>query len=349
MNRWKKTLLKEKSTIQKAMVKLQTSGLSICLVVDKHQKLIGTVTDGDIRRGLLKKISLNSPVEKIMNKKPRVAFEHDSINTLLTLFEKFDLKQVPIVDMNMKVVGLKQVKDLITNKHMDVPVVIMAGGLGERLGELTKETPKPMLKVGGKPILEIIIEKFKTQGFTTFYIAVNYKSEMIIDYFRDGLKFGVNIKYIYEKKRLGTAGALSLIKEKFDVPVIVMNGDLLTNVNFEMALNFHNKQRSMGTMCIREYDFQVPFGIVSTNKNSIKKIDEKPTQTFYVNAGIYIISGEAIKYIPKNTFFDMPQLFNKLIGASKRTSAFKISDYWLDVGNFNDFVKAQTEVKHVLN
>jgi NDP-sugar pyrophosphorylase family protein len=219
--------------------------------------------------------------------------------------------------------------------------------LGTRLGELTKTTPKPMLHVGNKPILQTIIENFAKYGYTEILISVNYLSYVIEEYFGDGSNFGVHIQYVHETQRMGTAGALSLLKELLHEPFFVMNGDLLTNVNFEHLHNFHLSQNSLGTMGVREYDFQVPYGVVNIENGQIQSIIEKPIHKFFVSAGIYMLSPGALSFVPEREFFDMPSLFEKIIENKNTTLSFPIHEYWLDIGRMNDYKKANNEYHKV--
>ena len=219
----------------------------------------------------------------------------------------------------------------------------MVGGLGTRMQPLTESTPKPMLEVGNKPILQTIVEKFREYGYTDIVMCINYKSDVIKDFFGDGSKFGVEIEYVSEKNRMGTAGALSLFKGKMTEPFFVMNGDLLTNINFEHLHDFHISNNSIGTMCVRDYDIQVPFGVVSIKNTKILSIDEKPVEKFFVNAGIYMFNPEVMDYIPKDQFYDMPTLFTKLISKNKKIISFPIREYWIDVGRIEEYQKANIE------
>jgi NDP-sugar pyrophosphorylase family protein len=219
----------------------------------------------------------------------------------------------------------------------------MVGGLGSRLRPLTETTPKPMLKVGNKPILETIINNFRQYGFKDIILSVNYKADIVKEHFGNGSEFGVNIEYIHEDKRLGTAGALSLMRGKFNEPFFVMNGDLLTNVNFEHFLNFHHENSSIATMAVREYEYQVPFGVVSQEEGKITSIVEKPKQRYYVNAGIYILNPEILDIIPHNVFYDMPTLFDNLIKEARTPISFPVHEYWLDIGQVNQLQQARDE------
>jgi len=219
------------------------------------------------------------------------------------------------------------------------------GGLGKRLRPLTDNTPKPMLKVGGKPILQTIVEGFSKCGFANITMCLGYKSSVIQDFFQDGSRFGVNIDYIVEDQRMGTAGALTLLKKKPHESFFVMNGDLLTNVNFEKMLDFHESNNSKATTCVREYEIEVPYGVVSIKDENICSIKEKPTHSFFVNAGIYLLEPGCIDLIPENEFYDMTSLFEQLISEKDKTVSFPLQEYWLDIGNHSDFSKAQNDIK----
>jgi NDP-sugar pyrophosphorylase family protein len=253
------------------------------------------------------------------------------------------IHHLPLVNAKDQVVGLATIDDLIGAVERPNWVILMAGGLGKRLHPLTQECPKPLLKVGGKPILEIILESFAEQGFKNIFISVNYKAEMIQDYFGKGDRWGVQISYLHERKRLGTAGALSLLPERPIAPIIVMNGDLLTRTSFESLLQFHQVQGSVATMVVRDYEFKVPYGVVRIDKATIKEIEEKPVQRFFVNAGIYTLSPEALDLLPEDTFFDMPTLFEELIAVGQCTTAYPLQEYWLDIGRLEEFERAQVE------
>jgi NDP-sugar pyrophosphorylase family protein len=259
---------------------------------------------------------------------------------MLALMRRKVIHHLPLIDEDHRLVGLATLDDLVGAVERPNWVVLMAGGLGTRLHPLTKECPKPLLKVGEKPILEIILESFAEQGFKQIFLSVNYKAEMIQDYFGEGDRWGVQINYIHEKERLGTAGALSLLPGQPTTPMIVMNGDILTRTSFDSLLKFHEAQNAVATMAVREYDFQVPYGVVRVDGTKIEAIEEKPVQHFFVNAGIYTLSPKALAYIPKNTFFDMPTLFEHLIAANQPTAAYPLREYWIDIGRISDLEKA---------
>ncbi|MFW3372421.1 nucleotidyltransferase family protein [Aliarcobacter butzleri] len=335
------------STIKEALKIIDNGALQIALVVNENDILLGTLTDGDIRRGLLKGLDLNSSIESIIFKTPTIAKISDTKEEILKLALSKKLHQIPIVDERGKILGIQEIEELIKPKDKTNKVILMVGGLGTRLRPLTENTPKPMLKVGNKPILQTIVEKFAEYGYTNIIMCVNYKSHMIQDYFGDGKEFGVNIEYVLENQRMGTAGALSLLKDKPNEPFFVMNGDLLTNINFEHLHNYHIATNSIGTMCVREYDFQVPYGVVNIKDSKIISIEEKPTHKFFVSAGIYMLSQEVLEYIPENQFYDMPTLFEKIISKGKNTISFPLREYWLDIGRIEEYKKANEEYDEV--
>ena len=226
-------------------------------------------------------------------------------------------------------------------------VVIMAGGLGTRLGELTKNTPKPMLKVGSKPMVEHIIDMFVSHGYTKFMLSVNYKAEVIKEYFGDGSTFGIEIRYLEEKERLGTGGALSLINVKLDEPFFVTNGDVLSSLDYEQLLEFHNEEKSFATMCIRKDCYQIPYGVIETDDNkNIIQITEKPIKEFFINTGIYVLHPETLKMIPKDEYFELPTLFSILNEQKKSVKSYEITDYWIDIGSKKDYTSINEKIKN---
>lgn len=347
MKDWQKLVLDGQEKLIKALEIIDRGGLQLAVVIDSSSKLIGTVSDGDVRRALLSGNNLETEISKIANKNPMTIKNTEYNNTLLSQAEKMKIRLVPIVDNENVLVGIKDMTQIASLENHSNPVVILAGGLGSRLGELTKETPKPMLEIGDKPILLQIIERFKQQGFSNFYLSVNYKSEVIENYFGDGEKFDVSIKYLHEKTRLGTAGPLSLLKEQIEItePVLVINGDILTKINFENLLKFHLENTSHGTMCVREYDFKVPYGVVEISGDRLVEIKEKPLQSFYVNAGTYVLSPELLELVPSNVYFDMTELFEKATKSEYRANVYPLREYWLDIGKKEDFSRAQEDYK----
>ena len=347
MKNYKKVLLKPTSTIKEALKIIHSGAMQIALVIDKDEKLLGTVTDGDIRRGLLYNLSLEDSFESIIFKTPTVCSEEDIKEKILNIAVAKKLHQIPIVNRDGKLVGIKEIDELLKPEYKTNKVVLMVGGLGTRLRPLTDSTPKPMLKVGNKPILETIILNFKKYGFVNLVLCVSYKSEIIEEYFKDGSEFGVNIEYVHENKRMGTAGALSLVKERLNESFFVMNGDLLTNINFENMMEYHLSHKAMATMGVREYDFQVPYGVVNTHGVNILSIEEKPIHKFFVSGGVYVLSHKALKYIPEDEYYDMPTLFEIMIEEKDKSISFPIHEYWLDIGRIEEFEKANNEFYEV--
>jgi len=344
-----KLILKENAIIKDAMKVIDEGACKIALIVNDDMKLLGTITDGDIRRAILADISLDSDIIHTYCKTPIVAKQNTPKSDLLKLANDHKILRIPIINSNGILVSLDTVEGLTHTTNKPNKVVLMVGGLGTRLRPLTNNIPKPMLNVGGKPILETIIKKFVSHGFTNIVMCVNYKSEIIKDYFGTGEKFGISIEYVHEEKRMGTAGALTLLKEKPSEPFFVMNGDLLTDVNFESLLDYHMINNSIGTMCVREYDFQVPFGVVKTEGHQIKSIIEKPIHNFFVSAGIYMLDPSCIDLIPQDEFYDMPTLFDLLIQNKETTVSFPLSEYWLDIGRLEEYQKANQEYHGVFS
>ena len=349
MNKLVNSLISEKTTIKEALKVIDSGAIRIALVVDENMRLQGTLSDGDIRRGLLNNLSLDDNIENLYFKNPITALDDDSKDKIIQKAITKQVYQIPILNKEGILVDIENLATLLNISKKRNRVILMAGGLGTRLRPLTQDIPKPLLKVGNKPILETIMRNFASHGFVNITISLNYKGEMIKEYFGDGSEFGVNIDYIEENIRLGTAGALSLIKNIPREPFFVMNADLLTDVNFSHLLDFHSHSNAQASMCVREYDYQVPYGVIETNNENITSIVEKPVQKFFVNAGIYVLSPKVFDYIPKNEFYDMPTLFNTLIEKNKKVISFPIHEYWLDIGRMSDFEQAQSEYFRIFN
>ena len=343
MENWKDVVVSPETPLGDAIAKIDASGLQVALVLAPDDCLLGILTDGNIRRVILAGRSLQVPVSEVMNPQPIVVLASTPRDEKLALMRRMTLHHLPLVDDAGRVVGLATLDELIGTTGRPNWVVLMAGGRGTRLQPLTDECPKPLLVVGGRPILETILESFAEQGFKRIFLSVNHKAEMIRNHFGAGDRWGVQVEYLQENIRLGTAGALSLLPEKPTVPIVVMNGDLLTHTNFDNLLQFHAAQSALATMAVREYDFQIPYGVVRLNDTRIVAIEEKLVQKFFVNTGIYVLSPEALNFLPTNTLFDMPTLFEHLIDAGKATAAYQLHEYWLDIGRLEDFDRAQRE------
>jgi len=343
-----KSFVRPFDTILTAMQSLSESNCEICLVVDQKQQLLGTVTDGDIRRAILQNLSTDTPTKDILNPSPVTAHLTDSKIYILQKMNSAHIRRIPVVNDSGIVMSLIFLEDLLQPHTKSKNwVFLMAGGFGTRLHPLTKEIPKPLLSIGNKPLLETIICNFLNHNFNRFYISVNYKAKMIQDYFGDGSRWGAEIRYVNEDAPMGTAGSLKLIKEPPSDPMIIMNGDLLTQVNSELLLDFHHQENAYATMCVREYDLQVPFGVVELKDHCIKSIDEKPLRRFFVNAGIYVINPEIIDLIPKNTYYDITTLFEKLIELGHKVPVFPVREYWLDIGRIDDLERARRDFDSV--
>ena len=327
--------------VSEAIARIDASGGEIALVVDDAGRLVGAVTDGDVRRGILRGKSLEAPISTIMNAKPKYMVGTFDPQQLAQAMEAQSITQMPIVDKGGILIDVVLARELQRPRPEKHPVVIMAGGLGTRLRPITETIPKPMIAIGGRPVLEVIIERFRLQGFRSITLCVNHLAEVIRDHFEDGSKFGVEISYVQETKRMGTAGALSMLDPQPSLPVIVMNGDILTAVNFGQLLAFHHDNRASATMGVNRFQYTLPYGVVEVEGHAIHSFREKPAYDFFVNAGIYVVGSEALRLITPDQFFDMPTLFEKL--PSEKRVAFPIHEYWLDIGHHDDLEKAVRE------
>ncbi|ADU62996.1 MAG: nucleotidyltransferase family protein [Pseudodesulfovibrio sp.] len=343
MKDWRKAVIPLTATVRDAVEALTLSSVQIALVARENGHLDGVITDGDIRRGLLAGKTLKSPAREVMETNFFTARESDDPAVLLATMRERDFRQVPLLDADGCLVGLRTLMDMITPPKRDNWVVLMAGGLGQRLRPLTEDCPKPLLSVGGKPLLETILGQFVEHGFEKFYISVNYRAEMVEAHFGDGSRHNVEIRYLRENEQLGTAGALGLMEEKPEAPIFVMNGDLLTRVDFPGMLDFHLAQKARATMAVRSFDIQVPFGVVQVDNHRITSIEEKPVHQFFVNAGIYVLAPDVAAAIPKGNYLDMPTLFSQLMDAGETTAAFPIHEYWMDIGRKQDFDQANCD------
>ncbi|MCF8483296.1 MAG: nucleotidyltransferase family protein [Rhodospirillum sp.] len=343
---WRQNLLSMNATIQEAAKTLQNTKLKLLIVVDSEDRLKGTITDGDIRRGIIRGLEMTSPVTEIMTTTPFKTHPGDDPEALAALMRREECLHVPVVDEHDRVVGMESLLNLKGHAVVsgsDLPVLLLAGGLGTRLMPLTENCPKPMLRVAGRPILQIILEQFIKHGFGRFFISVNYLADQVSDHFGDGSAWGVSIEYLREDKPMGTAGPLSLLPDLGNMPLVMMNGDLLTQVNFNDMLSFHREHKSLVTVGVRKYDFTVPFGIVETEGHRIHGIVEKPTYSFFVNGGIYVVSPEFIKSVPRIAPSDMPDRIGDAMNTERGVHAFPIHEYWLDIGRRDDFDLAQEE------
>lgn len=343
---WQQTLISQTSTIKEALQIINREALRVAVVVDQDKKLLGMVTDGDIRRGLLNDLTLSDTVDQVMNSNPVFAEVGVSKAQLVELMELKQILSVPLLDHEGRVVGLETLHGALSQETYQNPVFIMAGGFGTRLRPLTDNCPKPMLKVGNKPILETVIRSFIKAGFCNFYISTHYMPEQIHQHFGDGSDLGVKISYVHEEEPLGTGGALGLLPEDLpkDLPLIMINGDVLTKVDFQRLLSFHVENDADATMCVREYDYQIPYGVIDGEGSRITSMVEKPIQRFFVNAGVYVVSPRVIQSVKKNQKIDMPTLLEKHMEERQKVLMFPIHEYWLDIGRMDDFNRAQMDI-----
>jgi len=340
-------ILKKTSTLKKAMKQLDENGYGFLAIVDKDNKLFGIVTDGDIRRGFL---NGTNELMDIINKSPKTMSEGSERQDVLYELKKIHQKYMPLITQSGTLVDIVMMDDESFNVKPNW-VVIMAGGLGARLGELTSEMPKPMLTLAGKPIIERIIELFKASGFTKFMISVNYKSEIIKNYFKDGKKFGIEVIYIEEKNRLGTAGALGLIDKRLIKDIFfVVNGDVISSLDYVKMLTFHNDNNADATMCIKENSFKIPYGVIKVDENdNILDIQEKPVNSYYVNTGIYTCNPSILRFIKENSFTNMTELFKTLHDEEKIIKTFLLEGHWSDVGVPSQYYKADEHFSFIDN
>ena len=317
------------------------TGFQIVLVVSLDKALLGTLTDGDIRRGLLIGLDLDSSIESIVYREPLVVPPQLGHESILQLMQANGIHQLPVVDADKRPIGLHLWDELLVPVTRTNTMVVMAGGKGTRLRPQTENCPKPLLKVGDKPILEHIIERAISQGFFKFVFAIYYLGDMIKDYFGDGSDWQIEIKYITEESPLGTAGALGLMDPVPDNPFLVTNGDVLTDINYGELLDFHCYHRAMATMAVQLHEWQHPFGVVCIDGVDIIGFEEKPVSRSHINAGVYVLEPDALGALTSGEACDMPTLFSRLQQRTERTIVYPMHEPWLDVGRPDDLEKAQ--------
>lgn len=341
---WREALLPEGACIKDAIRCLNEAALQIAIVINSSGEFVGTLTDGDIRRGLLRGLHVDSLVESIVFKASLVVPPEMRSDTVAQLMRANRIHQIPVVDEYRKVVGLHLWDAVDLPEDRPNKMVIMAGGLGTRLHPHTETCPKPLLPVAGKPMLEHIIERAREEGFSNFVLAVRYLGHMIEDYFGDGSRWGVDIRYLHEEAPLGTAGALSLLDVSDGLPFVVTNGDVLTDIKYGELLDFHTRNSALATMAVRLYEWQHPFGVVQTQGVEIIGFEEKPVHRTHVNAGVYALSSKALAHLERGNHCDMPMLFEALREAGQRTVVYPMHEPWLDVGRQSDYDKAEKSI-----
>jgi len=339
---WRKAILAENSIIHDAIINLDKVAIKIVLVVNKAGALEGTITDGDIRRGLLRGLDINSPIESIVHRNPMVVTPDLGRETVRQLMVVNKIQQIPVVDEQTHVVGLHLWDEMTIPPLRNNLMVIMAGGKGTRLRPYTEDCPKPMLHVSGKPMLEHIIERAKLEGFNQFVLAIHYLGHVIENYFGYGERLEVQIDYLREQYPLGTAGALGLLNTCPEAPFVVTNGDVLTDIHYGELLDFHIRHNAAATMAVRVHEWQHPFGVVQTKGVDIIGFEEKPIHRSHINAGVYALNPETLIFLEKDSPSDMPTLFTRLQAQAKRTVAYPIHEPWLDVGKPGDLTLANS-------
>ncbi len=334
------------STIQDVISNLDKVAIKIVLIVNESGVLEGTISDGDIRRGLLRGLGLKSHIDSIIHRNPIVVPPEMARETVMKLMVANKIQQIPVVNEQNHVVGLHLWDEITIPTVRHNLMVIMAGGMGTRLRPHTENCPKPMLSVAGKPMLEHIIERAKSEGFSSFVLAIHYLGQMIEDYFVNGEQMGVRIDYLREQSPLGTAGALGLLNPRPTTPFVVTNGDVLTDIRYGELLDFHTRNNAAATMAVRAHEWQHPFGVVQTKGIDIIGFQEKPVHRSHINAGVYALNPEALSFLESGDHCDMPTLFERLQAQTKRIAAYPIHEPWLDVGRPDDLKQASTVVEN---
>lgn len=334
--RWRQAILPSDSTIQEAILNLDQVAIKIVLVVNERGVLQGTISDGDIRRGLLKGLGLNSAIESVIHRNALVVPPEIGRNMVMQLMIANKIQQIPVVDEDHQVVGLYLWDEITTPPVRPNLMVIMAGGMGTRLRPHTENCPKPLLPIRGKPMLEHIIERAKSEGFSRFVLAIHYLGHMLEDHFGDGGHLQVQIDYLREDVPLGTAGALGLLNPCPDAPIVVTNGDVITDIRYGELLDFHIRHNAAATMAVRVHEWQHPFGVVQTRGVEIVGFEEKPIARSHINAGVYALDPEALGLLSAGSHCDMPTLFERLQEKAMRTVAYPMHEPWLDVGRPDD-------------
>lgn len=343
-NSWRKAILPLDSNLRDVIGNMNMSSLRIVLVVNARDELEGTISDGDIRRGLLKGLDIASPIETVIHRGALVVPPNMSREMVLQLMVANKIQQIPVVDEQQRIIGLHVWDEITTPPSRSNRMVIMAGGKGTRLRPFTENCPKPLVVVAGKPMLEHIIERAKHEGFTDFVLAIHYLGSMIEEHFGDGSRFGVRIEYLREDSPLGTAGALSLLQPHPEEPFVVTNGDVVTDIRYGDLLDFHIRHDASATMAVRTHEWQHPYGVVQTSGVDITGFEEKPIARSHINAGVYVLSPSVLDELESHMPCDMPTLFERLQSRSLRTVAYPMHEPWLDVGRPDDLEKAHHAV-----
>ncbi len=338
-----KFVIEDTRTIRAAMQAISDNWREVVLVADREGRVVGLVTDGDIRRGLLSGLTMESPVRGVMTKDyVHVGMDADRA-AVLDLMMARRIRHIPVLDRDRRLLGIHFLESLLGTADKPNAAVIMAGGEGRRLRPLTDRLPKPMVPVAGRPILERIVLHLVGYGVKRIHISVNYLAEMITGHFGDGSRFGCAIEYLREATPLGTGGPLSLLKERPGEPLIVMNGDLVTQVDVSRLLQFHARSRAAATLAARHHQVEIPFGVVSEKHGELVELTEKPTPHYLINAGVYVLDPDVLALVPQGAFFPITSLFEKLLAAKRKVAVYSIEEDWIDVGRREELDRARGE------
>jgi dTDP-glucose pyrophosphorylase len=349
MDEWQKTLIEPDSSIRNVLLAMGKHRKQIALIVDEKRHLLGTLTDGDVRRSMLREVATDRPVSEIMNLKPVTANQEMGRDQKIKIMTEYEIHHIPLLNPDNQVVGVDHIETLLGSPapNKQNRVVILAGGKGQRLQPLTETMPKPLLPLGGRPILETLIHQLSAHGFNKYYLSVNHLAELVKNYFGAGEKWDVEIEYLEEDMPLGTAGPLGLVPEKLAEPILVVNGDVITNVDFSGLLDYHKENGASFTIATREYEMEVPFGVLEMDEHQIYSITEKPVEKFSVSAGIYVVSPEVVAMVTADQCLDMPNLLTLVIESGLKAVGFPIHEYWLDVGRKEDLHKAEIDYSEI--
>ena len=341
-------IVNHNASIKFAIGVIDTNAAQVALIVNDDNKLAGIITDGDIRRAILSNHTIDDPVSAIMTKSPISLTTGATRSDALKIMRETLVHHIPVINDERNLVEFFVLDDLIRKQSYDNPVVIMAGGKGERLGSLTKNCPKPMLEVNGKPMLEIILEKCIETGLNNFYFSVNYLKEKIVNYFGAGDKWGVNLSYLEENEPLGTCGSLKLLPKDLNEDILVLNGDILTDLEYDRFMAFHQKSCNTMTICTRSHPVRIPFAVMTSSGAKLESFVEKPMYDFQVNAGVYILNPSVVEKIPSK-FYNMTDLVDDLLDSGLEVGVFPIHENWKDIGNPIDFKEANLMNRNLKN
>ena len=346
-----KVCFRPDGTLREAMAQMDRAGCGILLIADAQRCLRGTVTDGDVRRAILANLDLNLPVSVLLARKAGTRFANpitapmgQDRTAYLNLLKQHSILHLPLLDAKQRLAGLVTMDSLVPEEPLPLQAVVMAGGKGSRLHPLTKETPKPMLRVGDRPVLEIIISQLREAGIRKVKVTTHHQAKKVAEHFGDGREFGIELSYVEEDQQLGTVGGLSLIEVPKET-TLVINGDILTQVDFRAMLVYHREHQADLTVAVRQYDVKVPYGVVDCDGPVVRGLSEKPTFGFFVNAGIYLLEPSVYRLIPRGHRFDMTELMQRLLDEGRPVASFPVREYWLDIGDPAEYEQADQDVR----